>query len=59
MKQIFCDMKFPSDQLTGELALLGECAEEIIDIEAEASKMYSDIAVSMRGGWTKHPVYGH
>lgn len=59
MKQIFSDMKFPSDQLTDELAKLGECAEEIIDIEAEASKMYSDIAVSMRGGWTKDPVYGH
>lgn len=59
MKEIFRDMEFPVDQLTEELAKLGDCAEEIIDIEAAASKMYSDIAVSMRGGWTKKPVYGH
>ena len=28
-------------------------------IEAEAARLYSDLAVRMRGGWTREPVYGH
>ena len=46
-------------ELTGELAMIGEGFDAIVDIEAEAARLYSDMAVRMRGGWTREPVHGH
>lgn len=59
LKTFFCEMHFPDTRVTHELALIGECNEVIIDIEAEAAKNHSDIAVTLRGGWSKNPVCGH
>lgn len=59
LKTLFMEVNFPDDRITRELALIGECCSVIIDIEAEAAGNHSDIAVSMRGGWRKTPVYGH
>lgn len=59
LMKLFLEMNFPDDCLTRELALIGECYSVIIDIEAEAAGNHSDIAVSMRGGRSKTPVYGH
>lgn len=59
LKTLFLEVNFPDDRITRELALIGECCSVIIDIEAEAARNHSDIAVSMRGGWRNRPVYGH
>jgi hypothetical protein len=59
LMNIFREMHFTDDRVTRELAMIGECSGVIIDIEAEAARTHSDIAVNMRGGWSKGPVYGH
>jgi hypothetical protein len=52
-------MNFPDGKIREEFLMIAECSDVIIDIEAEAAKIYSDIAVNMRGGWNKNPVFGH
>jgi hypothetical protein len=59
LKKFLIEMQFPDDAITSECAMIGECHGVIIDIEAEAAKRYSEIAVTMRGGWSKKPVFGH
>jgi len=59
LKTLLREMGFPDECITYELALIGECCSVIVDIEAEAARNHSDIAVSMRGGWRNRPVYGH
>lgn len=59
LNDLFARLDFPSGELSGELAMIGECFDLIVDIEAEAARLYSDMAVRMRGGWTRKPVHGH
>ena len=59
LRTLFSEMNFPDNDITAELAMIGECSSVIFDLEAEAAKLFSDIAVTLRGGWSKEPVYGH
>ena len=59
LRTLFSEMNFPDNDVTAELAMIGECSSVIFDLEAEAAKLFSDIAVTLRGGWSKEPVYGH
>ena len=57
--ELFARLDFPAGELSDELAMIGECGDVIVDIEAEAARLYSDMAVRMRGGWPREPVHGH
>jgi hypothetical protein len=59
LRELINGMNFPDGKIREEFLMIAECSDVIIDIEAEAAKIYSDIAVNMRGGWNKNPVFGH
>ncbi|MDN7023752.1 class 1 isoprenoid biosynthesis enzyme [Methanoculleus sp. FWC-SCC1] len=59
LQTLFRELHFPDDACTTEMARIGEYSSVIVDIEAEAAKTSSDSAVTMRGGWSSKPVYGH
>ncbi|UUX92866.1 hypothetical protein [Methanoplanus endosymbiosus] len=56
---LFNEMNFPDGKIKEELLMIAGCSDVIIDIEAETAKIHSEIAVNIRGGWSKNPVFGH
>ncbi|EHQ35881.1 class 1 isoprenoid biosynthesis enzyme [Methanoplanus limicola] len=59
LRELLTEMNFPEGKIRDEISMIAGCSDVIIDIEAETAKIYSDIAVNLRGGWSKNPVFGH
>jgi len=59
LTKLLTEMNFPDGKITEELAMIAECSDVIVDLEAETAKICSDIAINMHGGDSKKAIFGH